>query len=61
MALVQSIKRKRGLGIGDWGLLCKYCSVKARDAMNCRQDKKLIIVETAIYRVFVMIYRVFAI
>ncbi|MEH1827652.1 MAG: hypothetical protein V7L22_20330 [Nostoc sp.] len=27
--------------------------------MNRRQDKRLIIVETAIYRVFVMIYRVF--
>ncbi|MEH1769807.1 MAG: hypothetical protein V7L27_13040 [Nostoc sp.] len=28
--------------------------------MNRRQDKRLIIVETAIYRVFVMIYRIFS-
>ncbi|MHC0062810.1 hypothetical protein ACWATR_07760 [Nostoc sp. UIC 10890] len=42
---------------GSW----EYCSVKARDAMNRRQDERLIIVETAIHRVFVMIYRVFAI
>ncbi|MEH2353406.1 hypothetical protein [Nostoc sp.] len=34
--------------------------VKARDTMNRRQDKTTI-VETAIYRVFVMIYRIFAI
>ncbi|MEH2356782.1 hypothetical protein [Nostoc sp.] len=46
-----------GLGIGDWGLGIgyQYCSVKARDAMNRRQDKRMIIVLTAIYRVFVMI------
>ncbi|WP_262984350.1 hypothetical protein [Nostoc sp. 'Peltigera membranacea cyanobiont' 210A] len=28
--------------------------------MNRRQDKRLIIVLTAIYRVFVMIYRIFS-
>ncbi|MEH2050150.1 MAG: hypothetical protein V7K70_10580 [Nostoc sp.] len=28
--------------------------------MNRRQDKRLIIVETAIYRVFVIIYRIFS-
>ncbi len=28
--------------------------VKARDTMNRRQNERLIIVETAIYRVFVM-------
>ncbi|MEH1812392.1 MAG: hypothetical protein V7K26_27245 [Nostoc sp.] len=33
---------------------------KARDAMNRRQEKRLIIVLTAIYRVFVMIYRIFS-
>ncbi len=34
-------------------------AIKARDAMNRRLYKRLIIVETAIYRVFVIIYRVF--
>ncbi|MEH2370924.1 hypothetical protein [Nostoc sp.] len=38
----------------------QYSSVQARDAMNRRQDERLIIVETAIYRVFVMIYRIFS-
>ncbi|MEH1943327.1 MAG: hypothetical protein V7L01_24320 [Nostoc sp.] len=31
---------------------CQYGSVKAREAINRRQDKGLIIVKTAIYRVF---------
>ncbi|WP_292707961.1 MULTISPECIES: hypothetical protein [unclassified Nostoc] len=30
----------------------QYGSVKARDAINRRQDKGLIIVKTAIYRIF---------
>ncbi|MEH1920578.1 hypothetical protein [Nostoc sp.] len=37
------------------------CSVKTRDAMNRRLYKRLIVVETAIYRVFLMIYHIFAI
>jgi hypothetical protein len=32
----------------------QYCSVKARDAINRRLYKGLIVVETAIYRVFVL-------
>ncbi|QFS44551.1 hypothetical protein GXM_02026 [Nostoc sphaeroides CCNUC1] len=34
-----------------WG---QYGSVKPKDAINRRQDKGLIIVQTAIYRVFVI-------
>ncbi|MEH2450092.1 hypothetical protein [Nostoc sp.] len=41
------------------GLRWQYCSVKARDAMNRRLYNNQSFVETAIYRVFVMIYRVF--
>ncbi|WP_235115763.1 hypothetical protein [Desmonostoc muscorum] len=33
-------------------LLAQYCLVKATDAINRRQDEGMIIVETAIYRVF---------
>ncbi|QFS49055.1 hypothetical protein GXM_06549 [Nostoc sphaeroides CCNUC1] len=32
----------------------QYGSVKLKDAINRRQDKGLIIVQTAIYRVFVI-------
>ncbi|MEH2163032.1 MAG: hypothetical protein V7K38_18895 [Nostoc sp.] len=35
-------------------MLCQYGSVKPRDAINRHQDEGLIIVETAIYRVFVI-------
>ncbi|QFS46574.1 hypothetical protein GXM_04055 [Nostoc sphaeroides CCNUC1] len=34
--------------------ISQYGSVKPKDAINRRQDKGLIIVQTAIYRVFVI-------
>jgi hypothetical protein len=37
-----------------WGGLGQYGSVKVRDAINRRLYKGLIIVKTAIYRVFVI-------
>ncbi|WP_257797995.1 hypothetical protein [Nostoc edaphicum] len=39
----------------------QYGSIKAKDAMNRRLYKRPIIVETAIYRVFVINYRIFVI
>ncbi|MEH2308091.1 hypothetical protein [Nostoc sp.] len=50
------------------GLTEKYCkrvygdsgSVKAKDAMNRRLYNNRSFVETAIYRVFVIIYRIFS-
>ncbi|MHC5932986.1 hypothetical protein [Nostoc sp.] len=39
-------------GIGHWEETRQYGSVKARDAINRRLYKGLIIVKTAIYRVF---------
>jgi hypothetical protein len=45
------------LGIGHWALGIgdgKLNQVKPRDVINRRQDEGLIIVETAIYRVFVI-------
>ncbi|WP_143874067.1 hypothetical protein [Nostoc sp. 'Peltigera malacea cyanobiont' DB3992] len=38
----------------------QYGSVNARDAMNRRLYNNQFFVETAIYRVFVMIYRIFS-
>ncbi|MBE8970421.1 hypothetical protein IQ277_30690 [Nostocales cyanobacterium LEGE 12452] len=40
-------------------ILCQK-SPKPTNAMNRRLYKRLVIVETAIYRVFVMIYRIFS-
>jgi hypothetical protein len=35
-------------------VISQYASVKGRDAINRRQDERLMIVETQIYRVFVI-------